>query len=184
MAKGGKWERDVARDITEMLTGERNPPALWRSTGSGGWQHRALPDIGDLRPVSEEGMEFRKHFAIECKHQKQRQYLLQILSRQKTALVIQWWTKHYDECVRHDVCPLLVMKADRYPPLVCAPFGVVPPSDNFAMVITMGDITTSGIEPFTISLWSDFREVSMEHLYNEAKQWIGLKKMHKRLLGE
>ena len=180
--KGQLWERDVARDLTELLTGTRNPPALWRSVLSGGWESRGVPDIGDLRPANEDGFAFRNVFAVEAKHRADEPDFYRLFTSKDPAL-IRWWGKLTSECAAHHLCPMLVAKQNRRPPLIGLPANLLstlmPASSKVIRVATANTRRELIIEPWHIAPALELAEwltfltaVKPERLLYHGRQWI------------
>ena len=166
--KGASFERDVARDLTEWLTGERNPPALWRSVSSGGWTHRDVPDVGDLRPVSDEGAEFRRIFGAECKHRRDVPKLRHLLSAPSGGHLLRWWENLVLECGRYALCPLLVVRRSRYPQIAVLPEDVcLPPIDGRQLLFR----EQARALKIQIVMWDDFMSLSPEAVMDAAREW-------------
>lgn len=125
MAKGGRYERDVARVFTEWGTGSRNPPELWRSKQSGGWKHRDGNDVGDLAPNGEWGQWFCDSFGVEVKHRNEKQTdFWHLFSREGNMDILKWWNKHWIECVEWGKVPIIVIKRNYYPPIIGLPIDI------------------------------------------------------------
>lgn len=167
MAKGGKWERDVARDLSEWLGAERNPPVLWRSELSGGWEHRTIPNVGDLAPRApdgrQEGFEFRRRFAVECKHRKDQIDWWHIFSS-KSPDVLEWWSKISAEAYEYDLCPLLIAKRNYYPTVIGMPNGLLRFNDADRWLT----IPHAGL---TFMEYERFLELEVEHIYEMQESW-------------
>ena len=174
MSKGGDWEIRVARDITEMLTEQRNPPALWRSTQSGGWAHRDVPDVGDLRPITEEGQAFREQFAIECKHNKNEPQLWRLFtSRKNPPPIIEWWVKLEEESREYKLIPLLVMQRNFRPALVAMPvsfFYYIKPESTHPSIHIDSLYSEQEFLNLSLMLWKDFLQIGLL-IVNAGYSW-------------
>ena len=126
MAKGGSYERDVAKTLTRWLNpdGTEKPIQLWRSNLSGGWSGRELADVGDLAPKDQLGFEFRSYFGVECKHWRDISFWG--IFTHDSPMILGWWDKLREECEEYDICPLLIMKRSRYAELIGFPSALIP----------------------------------------------------------
>lgn len=163
MGKGGVFERECGRMLTEWLTrdleGEsrRNPPELWRTKLSGGWEHKEIPDVLDLAPNGELGREFRRRFAVECKHHKEVSWWA--VFTQSVPDLIDWWVTSVAECEPYpDLVPMLMIRQNWRPVLVGLPEGFL--SIPGARSITVGP--PAGVQFYQ---WDDFYEVPVETVY-------------------
>lgn len=163
MAKGGAYERAVAKRLSCWLNGgPQEPIQLWRSTLSGGWAARDTTDVGDLAPKEEKGREFRTHFGVECKHWND--ISLWGIFSHSTPKIQEWWTKLSQECYEHKICPLLIMKKDRFPELVGFPLGMFH-EDMFTRII---DLPHLGL---TLIMLEEFLTLKIDYVYNLCEQW-------------
>ena len=73
MAKGGSYEIEISRRLSEWITGKRKPELFWRSAGSGSVgtvsrkTNKETNIIGDLMAIEQDGVWLMEHFAIEIK---------------------------------------------------------------------------------------------------------------------
>ncbi len=125
-AKGGAFERTIARELSEWLTGGQDSTQLIRSVSSGGWtrgrkqaqKKEVFRHIGDLAPNGPKGEEFRRQFAVECKHHKRIDlYQLWTLPHGDATLT-GWWEKIGKEALEGGVRPMLIFRSNGQPILV------------------------------------------------------------------
>jgi hypothetical protein len=119
--KGGSFERLVARTLSLWLTGGRSKTQLVRSIMSGGWRkgaEDAWRHMGDLAPNGPEGDEFRRVFAIECKHHRTVDWWDLWKKPKGTKHFMAWWRKLNREIQGTPLQPLLVFRANRCPIMV------------------------------------------------------------------
>lgn len=125
MAKGGAFERLIAKIISKWLTYGASKTELIRSDLSGGWrQGTASPvegwrQVGDLAPNGSHGEAFRRRFAVECKH-RQDELLWPLLTQTPTKNnILGWWEKLEAECdPHHGLIPLLLARQNSRPILL------------------------------------------------------------------
>ncbi len=159
MAKGGSYEREVAKALTRWLNpdGTEKPIQLWRSNLSGGWSGRELADVGDLAPKDQLGFQFRTYFGVECKHWRDISFWG--IFTHDYPMVLQWWDKLATECEEYDICPLLIMKRSRYAELIGFPTPLIrEPFPKRSIVLPHAGIT--------FIVFSEFLE-----LYNPSRMY-------------
>lgn len=162
-AKGAKFERWLARELTEWGTGERNPPELWRSKNSGGWKFRDVPDVGDLAPDGEWGHEFCTMFTVEAKHRQAKNLdFWYIWTRKGGGKMLRWWNKIRSEAYKHDLCPLLVIRRNRYPDIIGYPstFPIAPGGNRIRII-------GRGIEFAQLDKWLEISYTEMKEAYDD-----------------
>lgn len=128
--KGNSFEIETGKALSNWLTQGRDAKQLLRTLGSGGqflrmqdssepWNH-----VGDLASNGPEAREFRKWFAVECKHHAVIDLWLEFSCRtEKGSILAQWWAKIKEECAPYNLHPMLVMRMNRKPTMVCLPAG-------------------------------------------------------------
>lgn len=125
-AKGSAFERQVAKELSLWLTGGKDGKQLIRSVLSGGWSagrqttQEGWRQVGDLAPNGPTGEEFRKRYAVECKHRRDID-LYGIWTR--SDAIVEWWDKLKKECgeVRTPQpvpTPILIFRANSRPIMV------------------------------------------------------------------
>jgi hypothetical protein len=164
--KGGEWERETSRILSEWLNPDDKdePLQLWRSTQSGGWAARAIWNVGDLRPVGDLGRTFRKKFGVECKHHKEISFW-GVFSHGSPDLV-EWWDKISLECQEYDLAPLLVLKQNYYPALIGFPTGLLP----FAAAERWISLPHVGLSLIMLDEWLG---LDVQYVYEEYEDWKG-----------
>lgn len=126
-SKGSSFERDIARRLSMWLTGGVDDRQLIRTVLSGGWtrgqesREEGWRHVGDLAPNGPIGEQFRRRFAVECKHRKTID-LYGCWSRQDA--IAEWWPQLRKDCAGIDfqLQPLLVFRPNSRPIMV----GMVP----------------------------------------------------------
>lgn len=70
MAKGSQFERDMAKTLTEWVTGKKKPYIFWRTPSSGQLMtvSEAWDVSGDLMAIRPEGIFLTNKFNFECKN--------------------------------------------------------------------------------------------------------------------
>lgn len=121
--KGGEFEWLMAKTFSKWLTDGKDATQLVRSVLSGGAARlkvaaeRPQYQVGDIAPNGPAGETFRNIFGVECKHRAlQPDWWGTFYSA--AWEVEQWWEKLNDECYRHQLQPLLVMRRNNRPVLV------------------------------------------------------------------
>jgi hypothetical protein len=130
-AKGSGFERKVAKQISEWITGGQDRTQLIRSVSSGGWGTRreskdeAWRQVGDLAPNGPAGERFRQFFAVECKHYREIDWWAGFAGKEPIPYL--WWRKLVTEAREASASlpagldflrPLLIIKQNNRPQLV------------------------------------------------------------------
>ena len=70
MAKGGQFERDIAKTLTKWVTGQERPYVFWRTPASGALMTvaNAVDVSGDIMAIRPEGRFLTEKFSFECKN--------------------------------------------------------------------------------------------------------------------
>jgi len=70
MAKGGQFERDIAKILTKWVTGQERPYVFWRTPASGALMTvaNAVDVSGDIMAIRPEGRFLTAKFSFECKN--------------------------------------------------------------------------------------------------------------------
>ena len=118
--KGGNFEREQCRVLTEWVTGNRVPEIFWRSAASGAkatqgrkkGEHSHM--AGDLVAVDEQGYWFADRFSVEFKFRKSYGELEQIFVG-RNPIVMDWWKQTVRDAEAEDKIPLLVFKENQSP---------------------------------------------------------------------
>lgn len=174
MGKGSRWERKAARKFSMWLVGEENPPALWRTKASGGWEQRERPDVGDLGPSGEwdEGHRFCEYWGVELKHHVEIDFW-RFFTRTEPKL-IKWWAGIVEECAPYHLAPMLVMKRSRYTTLVVTPWNLWTQEDRATPdrcfgVPSHGLFVSHGL--FIMEL-DDLFAFDPEYTYERVEAWL------------
>jgi len=167
MSKGNDFEWHVAREISMWLTDGADKKQLIRSVQSGGWQGRAIPQVGDLAPNGEAGATFREWAAVECKHYQPGPdgFSWWHTFTSKDPTFAKWWMKHITECNEHNLVPLIFIRVN-FRPIV------VGYHDVFEFPKSV-DVTLRKIHlPYwelSFVTWEQFKEVDPSWYY---RNWI------------
>jgi len=86
--KGGAFEREVAKELSNALYG--NPDELWRTKSSGS----KVEHPGDICPVRSNVF---FPYVVECKDVTVGGWSLDDFFKDKNNLIIQWWNKLLDD---------------------------------------------------------------------------------------
>ncbi len=113
--KGGAYEREIARVLTQWISGQRRPELFWRSAGSGSSATQAVKHgkkskmPGDLMAIDEAGLFLTEIFFLEAKDRKRvTTDIKHILDRNSTMFT--WWDKACQEAKDHNLEPLMFFK--------------------------------------------------------------------------
>lgn len=123
-AKGGAFERKIAKQLSLWITNGEKEDCLWRSSISGGRAtvaHRKgklVRQAGDLTAVSPEGHALTDRWYIECKNVKDIQ-LLKFLVK-GFGLLARFWNKCQQEASRYNRDPVIIFKQNGWPVLLMA----------------------------------------------------------------
>lgn len=119
--KGSNFERLLCRKLTKWITGKERPEIFWRTASSGG---KATQDQktgvdctmdGDIMAISNRGQWFTDYFFVECKFYKDFD-LLNMLKEK--GLIFRWWEKLENSAWKTGKEPILILKKNRYSPLI------------------------------------------------------------------
>ena len=121
--KGNRYERKIARLLSEWWTGKSDVLIFWRTHGSGTMGPRVTQEAGDMMAIHKEGETFLKKFSVECKNWSQCN-LFDLFTRTKTSVFRTWWNKACKEAQGR--IPLLIFKVGRYPDMIALPVDIFP----------------------------------------------------------
>jgi hypothetical protein len=166
-AKGGAFERETAKALSLWLTAGKDDTQLIRALSSGGWATKrtvrgsAAPgdwrQLGDLAPNGVVGDQFRKRYAVECKHRKEIDIgydWLRHTADRKADTFMTWWTKLVRESAACDLRPLLIFRQNHQETLVALTLGDVRLLGNIGTAPFM-TINPDGVHPFAIGRFTD-----------------------------
>lgn len=165
MSKGGEWEREIARILSEWGTGQRNPPQLWRSVNSGGWDQGRERHAGDLTANGPWGEWFLSMFVVEAKHRSEKETGFWYHFSRDSAPIWSWWVKVYKEATDCGRCPILIIKRNYYPPLIGFPENFVVQLPHY---VTVGG-TQEGVRLYHMEQFLETR--TPEDIENGFKLW-------------
>ena len=115
--KGGNWEREICRTLTEWVTGKREPVIFWRSSGSGAQftqtKGKGSRMAADLVAVDKRGSFLTDRFCIEAKHYKAVSFKGLLTGR---SGIIKWWGQVEADAGKVGRIPCLIFKINYYPP--------------------------------------------------------------------
>jgi hypothetical protein len=121
MAKGGNFERDIAKYLTKWLTGKVKPYAYWRTPGSGSLAtlSEENKDIsGDIYPLKMEACFFTDRFNIECKKGYPKTNFHQHLKDNKNFEIRDFWEQCVVDANRANKHPMLIFAKKTFKPIV------------------------------------------------------------------
>jgi hypothetical protein len=125
-AKGGQYEREVARRLSKWISGGSREDLIWRSNSSGGqFSQKAKTtggysnQAGDLTSIDPMSTWFMDRFVVEIKTYKDLQ-VKNIIYRAKSKL-IEFWDVHEELAKKVSKIPILIAKELRKPALILMP---------------------------------------------------------------
>lgn len=120
-AKGGAFEREVAKSLSLFVTSGKRADCFWRSSLSGGratvahLKGKDVRQCGDICAVAPEGNAFSEQWYVECKHMKTLKIGEFIVKR--TGPLYRIW-KHTIKCAKKfNRDPLLIVRQNTWPTL-------------------------------------------------------------------
>jgi len=120
MAKGGDFERYIAKELTVWLSGKPKPYMFWRMPASGGLatiHEECVGLAGDIRSVHKDAEFLTNIFAIECKTGYPRTSFWQHFKQTKTFNIESFWKQACGEA-GEDRQPMLIYRKKNNKPLV------------------------------------------------------------------
>lgn len=122
-AKGGAFERDTCKKLSRWVSGGAHEDLFWRSAMSGGRAtvggRKGLMlrrQAGDITAVSPEGHKLTDRFYVECKHLREIDFKGLITGK---GALLKIWRKTLTEARTYGKEPLLVIRQNRWPTLMC-----------------------------------------------------------------
>lgn len=109
-AKGGIFEREIAKKLTLWASGQMDKLWYWRTPSSGGMGKNYYNVGGDIVALVPEAEPLTNLFSIEIKHHKD----IDILDHwNKTSKIGAFWTQCCGDAQRSNKWPMLIMKKTR-----------------------------------------------------------------------
>jgi len=111
--KGGQWERDVSRFLTNWLTGQKKELYFWRSPSSGGIFTRTPENTtisGDIISLKPEADILTSKFSLELKNGYKEASLDKILKYNKSDVIELHWIQACDDANKSNKLPMLIYK--------------------------------------------------------------------------
>lgn len=131
-AKGNRFERFIAKELSLWLSNGENKNLLWRTHGSGA--RKVEGAYGDIGILTSEGHIFTDIFSVECKHYKSIDLLSELdigeKGKQSTDLR-KWWYQCCNDAFENNKLPLLIFKRNNYSPYVLLEKDVLNFIENF-----------------------------------------------------
>lgn len=113
-SKGGQWERDVAKFLTNWLTGQSKEYYFWRSPGSGSIATVSASNMdlhGDIIPLKEEANQsICSSYSIECKNGYADASLDKHLKNNKNDTIKDFWMQAVQDAEKCVKLPMLIFK--------------------------------------------------------------------------
>ena len=111
-AKGGTWERKIARTITMWISGQDTELYCWRTPGSGSMHSTANLSnkamSGDLMPLKMESLPLFDVFSLECKNGYPGTNPLLTFGNMKTNDLRDFWVQAVRDATTSDKLPMLI----------------------------------------------------------------------------
>ena len=118
MAKGGEWERKVAKLLSKWLTGKEKPYQYWRMPASGGLAtiHKDNMELtGDIMALTPEAEFLVNKFCIECKAGYKEASFDKHFKYNKSDPLKSFWTQVSNDSVKSGKRPMLIYKKKGLP---------------------------------------------------------------------
>lgn len=118
-SKGGQFERDISRYISQWITGDKDcEPLIWRSAGSGAqatFSRRRGKAVqknleGDLIAIDERANFFMDVVSIECKTGYKTANIFTTFKETKTDVLRKFWEQAYGQAKSSKKWPMLIFK--------------------------------------------------------------------------
>ena len=117
-AKGGKYENEVCRILSEWLTGNRKPAVFRRTSGSGS-RHTVSSGVelesGDIVGITPEAQVLSDRFFVECKFYNKVQFRHLLHPELKTAKLLHWANDASIKAGDIGKSPIIIFKANTTP---------------------------------------------------------------------
>lgn len=112
MAKGGDWEREVAKALTEWASGQKKDYWFWRAPGSGSLAtiKEQLHLSGDLIHIRDGGKFLVNKFVVECKNGYEKAGIFKIIKDNKTNELKDFWQQVNRDASETEKLPMLFFK--------------------------------------------------------------------------
>jgi hypothetical protein len=177
--KGQKFEREVCRDLSEWITGERDPVIFWRSAGSGAqatMAHRTGKGSnmdGDIMSLDGQGEWLTNAVTLDSKWYKKWHFDVIFTTRYKDILTYQkywdtpkekkyrkdniifWWHKLKWEGEKVNKIPMLIVRKNLYDPYLFFPIDMYDTICDLEPSIVFVDQEETTV---AVVLWKDFLE--------------------------
>ena len=116
-SKGGQFEREVSKFLTEWLTGSKKPYVYWRTPASGAMMtiHGDENMSGDIISVRPEGRFLTDNYSIELKNGYPNTSLDFFFKYNKSDPLKSFWEQCVDDAVKSNKQPLLIYKKKGLP---------------------------------------------------------------------
>lgn len=149
--KGSQFERDICKKLSLWISRGERKDLFWRSAMSGG---RSLPTCaGDISAVHPDGHVLTDKFVIECKHHKASIFLPILFPRGKKPLIRGWWDKLKAEADKFGRRPMLIIRENNSPVMVCM---------------------TGELTPELDVKWTVFKGFDTGYAFASSGLWVGL----------
>ena len=120
MAKGGQFERDIAKTLTKWVTGKERPYAFWRTPASGALMTvaNAVDVSGDIMAIRPEGRFLTEKFSFECKNGYPKANFHKHLKKIKNHEIEGFWEECIGDARKADKHGILIWKKLGQPTII------------------------------------------------------------------
>jgi hypothetical protein len=160
MAKGGDFERYIAKQLTVWLTGKPKPYMFWRMPASGGLatiHEECVGLAGDIRSVHKDAEFLTNIFSIECKTGYPHTSFWQHFKNIKNFNLELFWLQACGESMGSNRRPMLIYRKKGNKPLV----GIT--EDIISELQEVDDLTEI---PSVCMYWPVIKNIQPMHLFN------------------
>jgi len=116
--KGGRYENEICRVLSEWVTGSRKPAVFRRTSGSGSRHTRSAGvelEAGDIVGITADAQVVSDRYYFECKNYGKVSFKHLLQPGLKTALLPEWAADAAEKASSIGKKPLIIFKAARTP---------------------------------------------------------------------
>ena len=182
MAKGGDFERYIAKELTVWLTGKPKPYMFWRMPASGGLatiHEECVGLAGDIRSVHKDAEFLTSIFAIECKTGYPHTSFWQHFKNIKNFNLESFWLQACGEAMGSNRRPMLIYRKKGSAPLVGMTDDIVSEIQKVTDLMEIPSITMywsviKNIQPMNLFNFDDFFKAVGPDEIKEAGHQLGV----------
>lgn len=122
--KGGAYENEICRVLSEWITGFRKPAIFRRTSGSGSRYTKSSGvelECGDIVGITPEAQKISDRYYFECRSYKKVQFRHLLHPELKTALLPNWAVEVSEKAVEANKVPIVIFKANATPSYIMIP---------------------------------------------------------------